>query len=177
MSVKSLLLIIGFIVGLMVLVEISSTKHERHTPTPNVIMDVRDESLEQFSAAWATEIGRRFPNSVGVLCHGGDAVHGEWLCKSESGRKAFGHLITIEQLISIEQARYPGRTIVLLSCNVEHDLLTGHPGVYYSPSSVWCVPDRAVIDKPEPTNRATLDGRSLREPEVVGNIFEFLSAE
>jgi hypothetical protein len=46
---------------------------------PRVIMEVLDPSLEQFSTMWRDEIGRRFDNAVGVLCHGGDFVPGEWV--------------------------------------------------------------------------------------------------
>lgn len=141
-------------------------------PTPQVIMEVLDPSLEEFAPAWEQEIVRRFPHSVGVLCHGGDAVHGDWLCLPFGGP---GGCEPIEWLIAREQAKYPDRTIVLLCCNVHHDLITGHKGVYYAPSSVWCVPDRAAVVS-QPDFRFTLDGRSIAEPDDVGNIFEFNEA-
>lgn len=145
-----------------------------HTAQPSVIMDVLDPSLEMYAPAWEAEIVRRFPHSVGVLCHGGDAVEGQWLTLPYGGP---GGCEPIEWVIAREQAKYPDRTIVLLCCNVKHELLTGHPGVYYSPSSVWCIPDHAMIDGDVPKEeRWTFDGRYDGEPDDTGNIFEFNEA-
>lgn len=145
-----------------------------HTPQPQVIMDVLDPSLEPYAAAWEAEIGSRFPHSVGVLCHGGDAIEGQWLCQPYGGP---GGCEPIEWLIAREQAKYPDRVIVLLCCNVKHELLAGHPGVYYAASSVWCVPDHYMIDNAVPKEeRFTLDGRYNDEPDNVGNIFQFNEA-
>jgi hypothetical protein len=143
---------------------------------PAVIMCVLDESLEQFAPAWQTEIARRFPNAVGILCHGGQYELGRWIVKTDSS-----HLMTARDLALVYQHLYPGRTIVLLACNPGH-LALGIPGVYHFHSSVWCVPDRAT-GRDDEADRITLDApatrpmtptltRWQRDPDVEGNIFE-----
>jgi hypothetical protein len=85
-------------------------------------------------------------------------------------------------------AKYPGRTVVLLACNTGH-LKLGIPGVYYAKSSVWCVPDRNVADFIElQFHRLGIFDRKAQvvfvprpksrwqvEPDLVGNIFEFVA--
>jgi len=84
------------------------------------------------------------------------------------------------------QAMFPGRTVVLLACNTGH-LKLGIPGVYYAHSSVWCVPDRAYVPGNPDDNLMLRDTASWlfpsladvektrweRDPDVVGNIWEF----
>lgn len=162
---------------------------------PGVIMEVLDPSLEMYAVGWQKEIARRVPNAVGVLCHGGDFEQGRWIVASDSK-----HIQTARDVVLKYKDMYPGRTIVLLSCNPGHIKL-GVPGVLYAHSSVWCVPDRElkpsmsdaermaklfdhgfwtpkVPDESVPAPVKILPvrpvvGRSDAMPEIVGNIFEF----
>lgn len=144
---------------------------------PPVVMDVLDPNLDTFAGMWQQEIGRRFPHAVGILCHGGDFVEGQWIVSA----KSYEHIVPVTELVEHVRKQFPDRTIVLLACNPGH-LRLGIPGVYYAHSSVWCVPDRALT--PEMFSRATqtLDSgyeiggdqsRWQTAPEVVGNIYEF----
>lgn len=184
------LLIPSFAVGML------WNQHVPHPIGPPVVMQVLDPSLEPFAPAWQAEIGRRFPHSVGILCHGGYFLEGQWITSSVQ----YQHLTTVQEVVKHVQAQYPDRTIVLLACNVDHHSLN-IPGVYYAHSSVWCVPDRAItgsgldrmmIDHPCPpplpiaTQPAYVvqpdadvvvaeKSRWESDPEVVGNIFEFVA--
>lgn len=164
------------VIVIIVALWLSNPVDSAHTPYPDVIADVLDPSLDEYAPLWQAEVGRRFHNAIFVMCHGGDILNGEWLCLPYGGP---GGGWPITKLIAIEQEKYPGRTLVILSCNPKHDALHGYPNVYYAPSSVWCAPDRAVIDGQTMMigERLTLDGRSSNDPEDCGNIFEFLSAK
>lgn len=143
---------------------------------PPVIMEVLDPSLQQYAVDWQTEIHRRFPRAVGILCHGGDFVEGQWLCTN----KNYAHYTTVAEVARHYQQLFPDRAIVLLCCNTGH-LTLGVPGVYYFHSSVWLVPDRSVIGQ-SPEAGWSIDGpvavagspaaRSTADPEVCGNVFE-----
>jgi hypothetical protein len=119
--------------------EVADAPQSRHTGRPGVIMEVMDPSLDQFAPLWQKEIGRQFNNAVGVLCHGGEFINGQWIVSA----KNYGKYQTAQELIKHFQAEYPDRVIVLLACNPAH-LKLGIPGVYYAHSSVWCIPDRQV---------------------------------
>lgn len=167
---------------------------------PAVVVDCLDITLQQYTADWQVEVARRFPDSVMVIAHGGDAVQGQWAIYPTLSQG-----VLIETEIRREQAAHPGRTLVILSCNPSHDVLHGFPNVYYAGSSVWLIPDRNYLgglpDDPhghlkisetlpsappvtmpffvtqpaaeheKPTNRSASD------PDTVGNIWEFISAE
>lgn len=148
-----------------------------HTTRPGVQVVAVDESLNQFSVMWQKEISRRFPNAVAILCHGGSFQEGEWVVKAPYGEH---QIMKATEIVKHYQALYPNRTIVLLACNPGH-LKLGIPNVYYSHSSVWCVPDRQVMSNSE-MQFMKLDGtlapgsaqdRSDVDPDVVGNIWEF----
>lgn len=112
------------------------------TAQPAVVVDVLDPTLEGFAPAWHDEIARRFPtNTVGVLCHGGEFIDGEWIALESRMPE---HLIRVTDLVAKERAKFPGRTIVLLCCNPGHIELHAS-NVFYAQSSVWCIPDRATI--------------------------------
>lgn len=98
-------------------------------------MEVLDPSLAQFAPMWQKEISRRFPNAVGVLCHGGEFVDGQWIVSA----KAYGRDLTAQDIARFAQAHYPGKTIVLLCCNPGH-LKLGIPGVYHFEDSVFLCP-------------------------------------
>jgi hypothetical protein len=166
--------------GILTFSPLVCSRHFSHVPMPGVIMEVADPSLEEFAPAWQQEIGRRFPNAVGILCHGGDFIEGEWIVSA----KSFEHHVTMADLVRHYQAMYPDRTIVVLACNPGH-LRMGIPGVYYAHSSVWCVPDRALTPDQFPAGEAmqtfdsgyeasTATNRWASNPDVVGNIFEFI---
>lgn len=184
-----------FIAGLCLLIALFFPLDLLHTrrpvlsdPQPGVVVDVMDPSLDQFANDWRVEIARRFPtNTVGVLCHGGTFLDNQWVCLAHPNSNHPFELV--DDLVKEEQARYPGRTIVLLCCNPAHLQYLGHPGVFYASGSVWCVPDRSNVDT-NPFSLATLSAvvspfdllpdsparvvnRSVSEPTVVGNIFEF----
>lgn len=163
----------------------------------SVNIDVLDYGLNFAAPLWQKEISRRFPGAVGILCHGGTTVGDVWYASAQS----YGKCVPMAELVRHEQAKYPGRTLVLLACNVEH-LRLGIPGVYYAKASVWCRPDRAMTedDYDIGADTDTLDGpltipfplipflpgvkpapkpidtrtRWEQEPAVVGNIFEFV---
>jgi hypothetical protein len=163
-----------------------------HTPH-GVVMEVLDPGLQQFAPMWQKEIARRFPDAVGVLCHGGEFVAGQWIVSA----KAYGRDLTAQDITRFEQARYPGRVIVLLCCNPGH-LDLGISGVYFSLDSVWCVPDRSLTPdmfrearqklgpsasqpadpgaEPQPDSDDLVAEKSRwdDDPGVAGNIYEFI---
>lgn len=181
-----LLLAVFFWLGTVIALAIQTLRVPvRTVQQPPVIMEVLDPSLGQFEEMWRAEINRKFDHAVGILVHGGDFVEGQWIVGTGYGR----HVSTVGEVVSHYQHLYPDRTIVLLACNPGHiDLHM--PGVYYAKSSVWCVPDRAL------TPAMMSNGKSLQhlgfpflsgdvevprpsrwalEPDVVGNIYEFVS--
>jgi hypothetical protein len=161
-----------------------------HGTYPDVIIDVRDASLDSYGPAWERELGRRFHNSVAILCHGGNVVQGEWLVQNDPDGGYAHTVCTVQQMIVAEQREYPGRTVILLCCNPDHEVLHGYPNVYYAPSSVWCIPDREC---PPNTGEGRMTTQQVRgrggyydvesqsrwgeDPDDVGNAFEFISAE
>lgn len=113
--------------------------------TPSVTVEVMDPSLTLYADAWRAEVARRFPDAVVILAHGGNFAGDQWICSA----LMFGRYSTVQDAVHFEQARYPGRTIVVLCCNPGH-LKLGIPGVYYANDSVWCIPDReATSNGPE----------------------------
>lgn len=144
-----------------------------HTPAPfsaTVDMICLADSLEDSVEMWRSEISRRYPGAVGLVCHGGDA--GRWMLYPDHRQFAFGPFgvipyfegdrpIPVEGKVLELKARFPGRQIVLVVCNPGHYRLN-ISGVSYALEGVWCKPDRE------------LDQRSEEHPEDVGNIFEFV---
>ena len=147
-------------------------------PPPVVDVQVLDPSLEGYAAAWRTEVARRFPDAVVLLMHGGNFVGDQWICTA----KSFAMYTTVPEVIAYEQAKFPGRTIVVLACNPGHIHLHGFPNVYIAYDSVYCVPDRAVGDNPENALELLDSGydpalsRWSADPNVYGNIYEFQEA-
>lgn len=175
---RGLRIVLAFALLLVALIWVARPAHKdpaATTPaTPQVIVDLLDPSLEQFAVPWEQEIGRRFPHSVAVLCHGiGGGVKNEWLVAPFGGIGGVQH---IDTLIAREKALYPDRTLVILCCNVQHDVLHGYSNVFYAPSSVWCIPDRS-LELPRAEANSTLDNRFTGDPDATGNVFEFISAE
>ena len=168
-----LLVIFTTFVGVLA---ITADHQRRHQPAycdqPDVIVENMVPELAEAAPLWQMEVSRRFHHALVILVHGGDFLEGEWIVGSEQ----YGHpVITAKQIVRHFQQQFPDRTIVLVACNTGHIRL-GVPGVYYAHSSVWVVPDRDVFRALGEAN-LMLDGReqdrSLLEPEIVGNIFEF----
>jgi hypothetical protein len=117
------------------------------------------EGVAQSMDYWRVEIARRFPDAYAVAVHGGD-IGGQWLVQDPDD---ISQLISATKLAQRLQARFPGRIIVLLSCNPGHYNL-GIRGVYHAMDSVWFVPDKDADN--------TQEGRQA-ERQDVGNIYEF----
>lgn len=164
------------------------TQTARITAKPQVIVEVMDPSLAVFAPMWQREIGRRFDNAVAILVHGGDFEQGRWIVGAAIGNSRElerKHVTEAAEVVRFYQKCYPGRTIVLLACNTGH-LNLGVPGVYYAKSSVWCVPDRELtpnmfmddISKQQfdfPNDGPSMDSRWQSDPDICGNIFEFVT--
>lgn len=157
---------------------------------PMVDIECLDRSIEPYAEMWRLEISRRFPDALGVIVHGGDFVEGHWIVGT--AWQNWKHVTPIEEVITHYEHIYPGRVIVLVSCNPGHVRLTSHPGVYYALDSVWVYPDRQM-DKAGAAGQKlnTLDktmwnillgdeskqqSRSEMFPGYVGSIFEFIEA-
>jgi hypothetical protein len=167
---------------------------------PDVIVECLDESLASEAEPWRTEVARRFHNSVEIFCHGNSQIAGQWVIVPRS------QPILVGDFLAVERVKYPGRTLVLLACNEKHYVLHGFPNTYYSPSSVWVVPDRAVIADETVKYSLTVDSvhpdpfpglppgllpfvfpaapsvgerhsRSFYDPDCVGDIWEFVAAD
>ena len=158
---------------------------------PNTTMVVLDPTLAAMAPLWQAEIDRRFHGAVGVICHGGDFVSGQWI----TSNKNYGHFTTAVEVAEHFKAAYPGRVIVLLACNTGHVRL-GVSGVYYAPSFVWCIPDRNVKSEGDDSDETMTPGpvtkpappqvlirvirippaptRWEQHPDYVGNVFEMI---
>lgn len=168
--------ILGFCCFIGIMAERDSVPapvHSDYVAGPGVIMEVLDPSLEPYAVAWQREVARRFPSAVAILAHGGDLEQGRWIIQADGK-----HLQTADDIAAKYRALYPGRVIVLLSCNPGHIKLHV-PGVYHFHASVWCVPDRAT-GKNDIAEFMDLDGGHPHDdaprwescPEDEGNIFE-----
>lgn len=137
------------------------------TPTvvgsPDVVMEVLDPSLRPYERLWQAEIGRRFHNAVGIMCHGGNHLDGTW----DTSATNFNHVATLQQVVAMEQARYPNRTLIVIACNPGH-LKLGISNVYYAPDNIWLEPDRDAMGEEDAAIRA------VAYPNYVGSIFEFV---
>jgi len=158
-----------------------------HTAGPAVITDIRDSSLEASVVPWQIEVARRFPHAVMFMCHGGSITRGQWLLLDNPDGHYGETAEPVDVVLRKLRAEYPARQIVLIACNPQHYAIHGYPGCWYFESSVWVVPDRAVPTFSTGDNY-TLDGvtdehpndirnRSEQQPDVVGNIYEAVSAE
>jgi hypothetical protein len=130
---------------------------------------VEGPQYDKFVDAWRVEVARRFPSALVLICHGStgsDIVTGQsgwYLFPEANGRVP----VRVDEMVRKMRAANPKRVIVLLSCNPGHFKLTRLPGVFYALDSIWLWPDKAGEN-----------GESMKqEPGVVGNIFEFVSAE
>lgn len=167
-SVLSLILISALVLGFAFCPAFKHVETKPVSHNPHVDVVVCDPSLEQFANGWRQEISRRFPDAVAILCHGGEFINGEWLVKVPALNLP---AMTADQVAAHFKVKFPGRVIVLLACNPGH-LHLHVSGVYHAEDSVFCIPDRAVGEKPE-LDALTLS-RWSDDPGVTGNIFEFV---
>ena len=162
--------------------------HKSTVAQQGVSMFVYDESLEDFSVAWQTELSRRFRTpTIALLLHGGGPVAKDWDVQDNSGG---GYGTTAEPataLVDRIHEEHPDCIIVLLACNPSHVAIHDRPWLYYSPALTWCVPDRFVkpfvngADVIDPTTVRDLtpnelDNRSAQFPDAVGNAYELVEA-
>ena len=172
-------------------------EHQNVPQHPFPVMDLRDPSLAQYAPFWQTDIARRFPNSVIILCHGGHVIRGEWIIQTNPGGGYGDTCELVGDVLRKERAEYPEKTIVLLACNTDSIVLHGFPNVYYSLAETWCLPDRAIGELSEQDAFTTMDGHRYRTifdseedgpmplsvenrwvsaPDVTGNVYELVSA-
>lgn len=165
-SLSSVLVVLS--IGLATYCVINTVHPHLPPPSPDITVVQWAESIPAFQvAAWKLETSRRYPNAVLVICHGED-VGGVWSFFPDKV-STVGPVSWITPLptfpvtegIAKLKRQYPGRRIVLMTCNPHHHRLT-IPGVSYSLDSVFLLPDRL------------LSMRSLLEPTDVGNVFEFV---
>jgi hypothetical protein len=191
-SLVAFLMVLGLTAGLMNLLGSFNVTPAPGIDSPDVVMEVLDPSLRPYELMWQTEIGRRFHNVVGVMVHGGNHLEGVW----DTSAISLGRWVTVNDVVAKAKERFPGRTVVLISCNPGHRKL-GIPGVYYAHSNVWLVPDRNyAIHVGDDEGRLTIGTtpvkppniflpmqlvfpvreklRSEERPDVIGNIFEFI---
>lgn len=163
--------LVYFIVGFLVAVSTINFSHRYHVgrrdavPRIDVVQwsqSIADEQVAQ----WRIEVARKYPDAVIIVCHGDDE-DGHWVfCPDEAVMVGPIGIVTplprfsVEEGIKSVQKQFPGRTIVLITCNPGHYHLTV-PGVVYALDNVWLEPDRFLMD------------RSEKKPNNVGNIFEF----
>jgi hypothetical protein len=119
----------------------------------DVVSYVDAPNMAQFLVMWRTEVQRRYPDAVMVVCHGTD-YNGKW-CAAPMIDGRFGLLIPMDVFVPRIQKKYPGRRIVMVTCNPGHYRLN-IPGVVYALDSVWMQTD---VD--------------LRKDIAIGNIYEF----
>lgn len=116
---------------------------------------------------WKAEALRRFEDPVIVLCHGGPMIGSDqWSIYPDAPSAP----MPVETLARLLRTAFPGRPIVLMSCNALGSELHGLPGVYYAKHEVWIHPDQPGSDDP------SYRERDEAEPQVVGSIFEFVEA-
>lgn len=144
-------------------------------PVPSQLTIINlDESFQGNDAAWERQIEKVYPAAVVVFAHGGDvdgqwALHPDHFAKNEEGEVelVWDKVILVHDEIAKLHHMYPGRTIVLISCNPSHHLLHGEHGVVYADREVWVTPDS---DAPHLRLEMNPD-------DGVGDIHEFIHQE
>jgi hypothetical protein len=112
---------------------------------------------------WQDEIASKYPDAVVVCCHGNDDK-GVWSFHPDTVIAGFRvplPPIPVEAGVAKLKREYPGRTIVLLTCNPGHHRLT-IPGVVYSLNNVWIEPDKHAAQHDD--------------DDATGNIHEFVQS-
>ncbi len=173
------LLSVAVILGILILTMTFRPATSSTPLGPDVVMATLDPSLIPYEKMWQKEVSRRFHHSVVILVHGGDFVQGQWIAGVSF---VPGHVTPMKDVVHAIQFLYPNRTVVLLACNTGH-LSLGIPGVYYSHSECYCIPDRALTSAMMVSgeDRLTFDSgfplsdtesRWSADGDVVGNVWE-----
>lgn len=156
-AVLASMLVASFLLGTLTPVRVRVI-HHYHGVQLETPLRGSSSFLDYTLPLWEKEIARRFPDAYVVAVHGGD-VAGQWVCQNPDN---ISELISTRSLAEKLVAKYPGREIVLLSCNPGHYHLN-MPHVWHALDDVWFLPD-------EWNN----EDRSA-DIAWVGNIWEFVN--
>lgn len=148
--------------------------HKRQVAARHLIVFNFSEATQFTTAAWSRDIEARYPGACVVLSHGGDNSDGVWCCLHDSLALVDGevHTVWTDSVPMVDQIRdiqrwYPGRWVVVLSCNPNHHFLKGVHHVVYADREVWVIPDSAI---------SPLRGVVAPE-EAAGNLDQFIVVE
>lgn len=161
------------VVGIVCLFWGATAERDASERAKDVIVNL-DEIFIGNVPGWIQEIDKVYPGSVIVFAHGGD-VNGEWVLHpdhfaiGEDGEAGivWDTTITVHHEIAEIHKYYPGRLIVLVSCNPNHHLLHGEHGVVYADRDVFTSPDSAA-----PKIRPIVSA-----DEALGDIHQFTRTE
>lgn len=130
-------------------------------PSPQFIDLVWARSTADGVAGWHRQIVRRWPGQkfVAVFCHGGDNHLNQWCVWPDPPLVP----VQVEAVAQTLHAVYPGRLIVFLGCNPQHEKVTT-PNVAFAMRDIWTVP-RSDIACPNGSDVDVV---------FTGNIFEFV---
>lgn len=160
LSKVAALILIGFLLGS---VHNTTPKYASQYARVTVSMHVAPDAAVAASASfWRTEVSRRFPNAVVIICHGGD-INGVWYMFPADlpfPVRAADYMASVRKAVPIE------RPIVMVTCNPGGHCL-GIPGVFHAMDNVWFVPDKSIPEEPDQIEAVKA------EPTWVGNIYEF----
>jgi hypothetical protein len=174
-------ILLAFLIG--IIVQVCGCESNPPTTTESgVSVMVYDASLYPYAPLWQTELDRRFKvPTIALLLHGGGPVAQDWVVQDN---RAGGYGQTCESatvLVDRIHNEHPDCVIVLLACNPSHVTIHDRPWLFYSPASVWCVPDRAVkpfVDGADTIdshlNPNVVDNRSTEDMDAVGNAYELI---
>jgi hypothetical protein len=132
---------------------------------------------------WSYEIAKRFnlQSVVALTAHGGPNSDNVWCVETSHG--LYSTALRAWEL----RAQYPNKTIILLSCNPQHDAALWMPtNVYFVTDSLWLEPDFVYQQQAQLTFKHRLidvlyklncDWMPFRETDpdfgYVGTIWEF----
>ncbi len=101
-------------------------------PTPQVSLICLDRNQVENVRRWESEACKRLTNPVVVFCHGAGAF--VWTMYPDNGPP-----IPVEAAAWLLHSIYPGRDILLITCNASGKSLDV-PRVWYADTIVWCKP-------------------------------------
>lgn len=129
------------------------------THNHNVAVQVYAEQHSSASIWWVREVEKKYVNAVVVFIHGTD-VFGLWMAVMPDA------LVPMGDLVRATQRQYPGKFVVLISCNPAGTKLPADiTGVAYALKDVWLFPD----------NISGLDYDALSGEDSVGTLDEFIT--
>lgn len=133
-----------------------------HAPSPPPAGYVCwSDDLAAYVPMWQHEAEQRFVDPVVFICHGGD-FHGHWGFYADHPNRT----VFAEPVIQTLCSAYPGRPIVVVSCNEEgYSLRAPRHGVYYATKLVYMFPPDHVLGMFCPS-RCTNDVFSFVEARV-----------